>query len=370
MISADTKRIVVKLGTGVLTKGVGALDTARIDGLCREIAELRRRGHEVLLVSSGAVGLGMGRLGLKRRPSKLSVLQLCAAVGQSMLTETWQRGFEPHGVTVAQVLLTRDDVRGRSRHVAIKDLFDEMLGRGIVPIINENDSVSSAEIKFGDNDVLSALVACLIKAQVLVILSTAPGLIDRSGTGKVVPVVDSITPAIAAMAGGTESVTAVGGMVSKIEAARIATRSGVAVVLCSGQDPRVLGGLRAGKAAGTFFVPTAGAMGSKKRWLAFFQQPQGAVVVDSGAAEALRTRGGSLLARGVRECRGEFDVGDVINVLDSAGAAVGRGKAEFSATELASVCGRGRDELRALFPGRRRLEVIHRNSLVMLEAAE
>lgn len=367
MISKDTRRIVIKLGTGVLTKGVGTLDTERIAGLSRRVAELRKLGHEVLLVSSGAVGLGMGRMGLKRRPTRLSTLQLCAAVGQSMLTETWQNAFDPHGVIVAQILLTREDVRSRNRHVAIKNLLDEVLSRGIVPIINENDSVSSAEIKFGDNDVLSALVACLTKAQLLIILSTAPGLIDRRGTGQIVPVVQSITPEIAAMAGGTESVTAVGGMVSKIEAARIATRTGVGVVLCSGENPDVLADLREGRPSGTFFVPRSSSMDSRKRWLAFFQPPAGTVVIDAGAAEALRSKGSSLLARGVRDCRGNFAAGAVVNIVDMEGVAIGRGKVEFSASELLSVRGKGRDELHALYPGRHRFEVVHRDSLVLLE---
>src|SRR3954470_19504320 len=223
---AAPRRLVVKLGTGVLTSGVGQLDTARIESMCAQIARLRAQGTEVIVVSSGAVGLGMGRLGLGKRPKDLSKKQACAAVGQSLLMQTWQRGFEPHGSTVAQVLLTHDDLRVRSRYLGVKETLQQLLVYQTIPIINENDTVSAAEIKFGDNDTLSAMVASLVEAQYLFILSTAPGLIDMKGSGEIVPVVERITPEIEAMAGGTTSETATGGMISKISAAKLATRSG------------------------------------------------------------------------------------------------------------------------------------------------
>src|SRR5258708_29491326 len=223
------KRIVVKLGTGVLTSGIGQLDEQRIAQLCGELSALRHGGTEVIVVSSGAVGLGMGRLGLSKRPKELSRKQACAAVGQSLLMQTWQRGFSPLRLTVAKVLLTHDDLRVRSRYLGVKETLRQLIAYGTIPVINENDTVSAAEIKFGDNDTLSAMVASLVEADYLVILSTAPGLIDMKGSGQVLPVVEKITPEIEAMAGGTTSETAVGGMVSKISAAKLATRAGCGV---------------------------------------------------------------------------------------------------------------------------------------------
>lgn len=200
-------RVVVKLGTGVLTSGVGRLDTGRIAAVCAQLAALRTSGTEVYVVSSGAIGLGMGRLALSRRPVETARKQACAAVGQSLLMETWQAGFAPHGVTVAQVLLTHEDLRARARYLAVRETLAQVIAYGAVPIINENDAVSAAEIKevgrgFGDNDTLSAMVASLVGAQFLLILSTAPGLVDLGGSGRVVPVVERITPEIEAMAGG------------------------------------------------------------------------------------------------------------------------------------------------------------------------
>ena len=183
---AAPRRVVVKLGTGVLTTGIGQLDTARIAAVCAELAALRARGTEVIVVSSGAVGLGMGQLGLVRKPKEVTKKQACAAVGQSLLMQTWQQGFDPHGITVAQVLLTREDLRERDRYLSIKATLDQLVAYNTIPVINENDTVSAAEIdamlKFGDNDTLGAMVASLIEAQYLVILSTAPGLIDMKGT--------------------------------------------------------------------------------------------------------------------------------------------------------------------------------------------
>ncbi|MET0261653.1 MAG: glutamate 5-kinase, partial [Rariglobus sp.] len=234
MKTTAPKRVVIKLGTGVLTSGIGQLNTERIAALAAGVAGLRAAGTEVIVVSSGAVGLGMGRLGLKKKPSDVSKKQACAAIGQSLLMQTWQRGFDPHSLTAAQVLLTHEDLRSRDRHLGVKACLEELIAYGTIPVINENDTVSAAEIKFGDNDTLSAMVASLTGAQHLLILSTAPGLIDMKGTGKIVPVVEKITPEIEAMAGGTTDITATGGMISKITAAKLAVRAGCGVFIASG----------------------------------------------------------------------------------------------------------------------------------------
>jgi glutamate 5-kinase len=232
----QAKRIVIKIGTGVLTSGIGDLNTARIEVLCHQVKVLRDRGIEVILVSSGAVGLGMGKLGLEKRPKELASQQACAAVGQTILVNTWQQGFDPHGLTVAQILLTREDLRAKHRHTAVFNTIERLLANGTVPIVNENDTVSAREIKFGDNDTLSALVASVTNADQLFILSNIPGLIDMQGTGEVVPFVEKMTSNIEAMAQGTTDTTAVGGMISKLSAAKIAHRAGCGVTIGNGQD--------------------------------------------------------------------------------------------------------------------------------------
>lgn len=362
----NTRRVVLKVGTGILTAGIGQLDTARIHAICREVAALRRQGVEVVLVSSGAIALGMGRLGLHKRPADLADLQTCAAVGQARLIQTWQTGFEPAGIHVAQILYTRDDLRGRRRHVAARQMLENVLARGILPIVNENDSISAEEIQFGDNDVLSALVASLTRADALLILSKAPGLIDLEGSGKVVPVVTAFTPEILGMARGTADPTGRGGMVTKLEAARIANQSGSAVFIGSGEDPAILSRLFAGESVGTVFIPNKLPMQARKRWIAFFQKPGGRIIVDAGASEALQTGGKSLLARGLREVRGEFPADAVIEVANTDERPFARGICHFSSSELRAMAGRGREELQALFPDRKRLEVIHRDDLVLL----
>ncbi len=360
------KRVVVKLGTGVLTRGVGQLDEPRIAAVCAQLAALRARGAEVIVVSSGAVGLGMGALGLAKRPAELARKQACAAVGQSLLMQTWQHGFAPHGLTVAQVLLTHEDLRERARHLGVKATLRQLLDYGVIPVINENDTVSAAEIKFGDNDTLSALVASLVEADHLVILSTAPGLIDLKGTKQIVPVVEKITLEIEAMAGGTTSETAVGGMVSKIAAARIATKAGCGVFIAGGAEPDVLEKLFSGRGPGTFFVPSGLPLHAKKRWLAWFQRPAGTIHINAGAAAALRERGTSLLAAGVTGATGEFAAGDVVDIVAPDGAVIARGTSSFTRSEILAIAGKKGDELRALFPGRKHLEVVHRNDLVLL----
>ncbi|HNC22932.1 MAG TPA: glutamate 5-kinase [Opitutaceae bacterium] len=360
------KRVVVKLGTGVLTSGIGELNTARIAAVCADIAALRAQGTEVIVVSSGAVGLGMGRLGLAKRPKVISQKQACAAIGQSLLMQTWQAAFNPHGIAVAQVLLTHDDLRLRSRYLGVRETLRQLIRYGTIPVINENDTVSAAEIKFGDNDTLSALVASLTGAEHLVILSTAPGLVDLRGTRQVVPVVERITPEIEAMAGGTTSETATGGMISKISAAKLATKSGCGVFIASGAEPGILGRLLAGRGPGTFFVPSGLRLEAKKHWLAYFQRPAGTIHVNVCAVPVLREQGRSLLAVGVTGATGEFAAGDIVNLAGPDGAVFARGKAAFASEEIPAIAGKKTEGVAALYPNRKRLEVIHRNDLVLL----
>ena len=365
-LSQSFRRIVVKLGTGILTDEGGGVDRARISSICEEVDDARRRGVDVCVVSSGAVGLGMKCLGFSKRPTDLPTLQSCAAVGQSILTQTWQQCMDPFGHKVAQILLTREDLRGRQRHVAVKDTMERLFALGVVPIVNENDCLSTEEIRFGDNDVLSALVASLIKADLLFILSTAPGLLNLA-TGERIPVVRSITPEIEAMAQGTKSPTAVGGMITKIRAARIANRSGCGVIIGSGTDPRLLNRLAGDDISGTLFLPGEESLTSRKRWLAFFDQPTGWVRVDAGAADALCGRGTSLLARGVIDCGGDFAEGSVVEIRDDAGNIFAHGVTVFSKEELQQAAGLRSEELVQAFPDRRQYEVVHRDELVLLD---
>ena len=360
------RRVVIKLGTGVLTSGIGRLDTARIAGLAAGVAGLRAAGTEVLVVSSGAVGLGMGRLALKKKPADLSKKQACAAIGQSLLMQTWQRGFDPHGLTAAQVLLTHEDMRARDRHLGVKACLEELIAYGTIPVINENDTVSAAEIKFGDNDTLSAMVASLVGAQHLLILSTAPGLIDMQGTGLVIPVVEKITPELEAMAGGTTDITATGGMISKISAAKIALRAGCGVFIASGAEPDIIARLLGGTGPGTFFVPNGIPLDAKKRWLAFFQRPTGNIRINACAVPVLQDKGGSLLAIGITGVTGSFAQGDIVNILDPDGKILARGLATYADHEVKIIAGKTSGELKPLYPARKHLEVVHRDNLVLL----
>ncbi len=360
------KRIVVKFGTGVLTSGIGQLNTGRIAAICSQLAALRAAGAEVIVVSSAAVGLGMGRLGLAKKPRDVSKKQACAAIGQSLLMQYWQRGFDPHGLSVAQVLLTHDDLRLRDRYLGVKDCLRQLIAYGVIPVINENDTVSAAEIKFGDNDTLSAMVASLTGAQYLVILSTAPGLVDMRGTGKIVPVVGKISAEIEAMAGGTTSETATGGMISKLSAAKLAVRAGCGVFIASGAEPDILPRLFAGTGPGTFFVPSGLPMDSRKRWLAYFQRPTGSLHINTCAVPVLRDQGRSLLAVGVTGASGGFSAGDIVNVVAPDGAIIARGETAYGSDEIPLVAGLHSPALRKRYPTRKHLEVIHRDDLAIL----
>src|SRR3989440_6447638 len=281
----NVSRIVVKVGTGVLTDSRKQLDLSQVERLVAQIATQRQAGKQIVLVSSGAVGAGMGALGYDKRPIQLAELQACAAVGQSRLMSTYEKLFSSFNLHVAQVLLTHDDLQHHERHLNARNTLVTLLERGVVPIINENDAVSFTELKFGDNDKLSALVASLLPADLLVILTTVDGVIENFGKAnpKTIPSIEQIDERIERLAGGTESATAVGGMASKIQSAKIAIRSGIPLVIASGKKKNVLAAILSGDDEGTLFVPQPVRLKGRKRWIAFFHHPRGALFVDNGA---------------------------------------------------------------------------------------
>jgi glutamate 5-kinase len=284
--------------------------------------------------------------------------------------QTWQEGFTPHNLNVAQVLLTHDDLRNRERHLGVKATLEALLGYDTIPVINENDTVSATEIQamlnFGDNDTLSALVASLVHAEYLIILSTAPGLIDYKSGGQIVPVVEKITREIEALAGGTKSETAVGGMVSKIAAAKLAGRAGCGVFIASGAEPDVIARLLSGQGPGTFFAPSGLPMEAKKRWLAYFQRPSGTLFVNACAVPVLQEKGRSLLAVGVTHATGEFAAGDIVNVAGPDGTVIARGKTTYTHLQIPEISGKKGEAMATLFPHRKRHEIVHRNDLALL----
>jgi glutamate 5-kinase len=330
----NATRMVLKLGTGVLTDSRKQPDLAQMEQLVAQIAGQHKNGKEIVLVTSGAVGAGMGVLGFDKRPGEIAELQACAAVGQSRLMAIYEKLFSAFSLPVAQVLLTHDDLEHHERHLNARNALVTLLGRGVVPIINENDVVSITELKFGDNDRLSALVASLLPADLLVILTTVDGVIENFGKAnpRTISTIDQIDDRVEKTAGGTDSATAVGGMKSKIEAARIVVRSGIPLVIASGRKKNVLTRILAGEDEGTLFVPQPGRLQGRKRWIAFFHHPKGALFVDQGAKMALREGGKSLLPPGIARCEGDFDEGEVIRICDLDGTEFARGIAARKST--------------------------------------
>jgi glutamate 5-kinase len=326
-----------------------------MEQLVEQIAAQRKAGREIVLVTSGAVGAGMGVLGYEKRPSQLAEMQACAAVGQSRLMAHYGQLFAKHELHVAQVLLTHDDLQHHERHLNARNTLVTLLQRGVTPIINENDAVSFTELKFGDNDRLSALVASLLPADLLIILTTVDGVIENFGKAdpRTIPLIQEIDEKVKALAGGTDSATGVGGMASKIEAARVVIRVGVPLVIASGKKKDGLARILAGEDEGTIFVPQPNKLKGRKRWIAFFHHPRGSLYVDDGARKALRESGKSLLPPGISRSEGSFESGDIVRICDSNGTEFARGIARYSASEI-----NGRKLPRS--------EVVHRDDLVIL----
>ncbi len=363
------RRLVVKVGSGLVTEpGVGA-SPQRIGALAREIAAVRE-GRRVVLVSSGAIATGMARLRLPERPRSIPEKQAAAAVGQSALMERYEAAFARHGIAVGQVLLTAQDIGDRARYLNAKNTLLALLRFEVLPIVNENDTVAVEEIKVGDNDNLSALVASLIDADLLVLLTDVDGLYTDdpavNASARRLDTVDAVTEEIAALARARADGVSVGGMATKLQAARKAAAAGVPMVIASGRAPGVLARVLAGEAEGTYFPPRTARLAARKRWIAFAVPPQGRLAVDAGAFAALTRRGTSLLPAGVVEVEGNFTSGEVVALLGAGGREFARGVVNFDAEELRKIRGARTNEIEARLGYKSFDEVIHRDNLVLL----
>ena len=358
---------VVKVGTNVLADAAGTLDRGRIQSLADQLLRIRASGWKVVLVSSGAIGAGVGQLGLSARPTELPQLQACAAVGQTALMRMYQEALAPHAVLPAQILLTAGDFESRGRYLNVRNTLLTLFEYAALPVINENDTVSVAEIKFGDNDHLAAMVANLMQAPLLVLLTNVDGLYTadpRSDpTAALVPTVENIDAAVSEMAGVTKSSLGTGGMKSKLKAARLATAAGGSVVMANGARDGILDDLFAGEPVGTLFLPQ-GNVSARKRWVGFTVRPRGVVTVDDGAKRAVLDQGKSLLPVGVRGVRGDFGKGDVISVCDTTGTEFARGLSNYTAADAGRIAGLNTEQIAALLGRLLYPELVHRDNLV------
>jgi glutamate 5-kinase len=378
----ESRRVVIKLGTAVLMREDGEPALSRFYSFIEALADLKRAGREVLLVSSGAVGLGAQRLNVTRKPQLLPLKQACAAVGQGRLMALYSDGFERLGVTAAQVLLTEEDFSNRQRYLSLRGTLGKLLELGVLPIINENDTVATAELEsnessphmrvnFGDNDKLSALVASKTEADLLVILTDVAGLYTAEPTSKdaqLIPLVADITPEIDELARGASPSSKVGrgGIRTKIEAARIAARSGCATVIAGGKLPSIIPRIFAGEEVGTLFLPQSGLPG-KRRWIAFATTVKAALVVNAGARRALIEGKASLLAAGVTDVRGAFERGDVVSILDEAEQEFARGIVNYSSDEARRISGQHSARIDELIANRNYDALITRDNIAFLE---
>jgi glutamate 5-kinase len=366
------RRLVVKIGSGLITAPGAGLARSRIDALADEVADIAKQGVDVTVVSSGAVVAGMARLGFRERPRSIPEKQAAAAVGQSALMEHWEAAFARHGRMVAQVLLTQADISARARYLNARNTLLTLLGYGVVPIVNENDTVAVEEIKVGDNDNLSAFVAHLLDADLLVLLTDVDGLYRgdpaRDPGARKLDSVESVTPEIEGLVWEERTRGAIGGMLTKLQAAQKAAAAGVPMVIASGRTPGTLDRLLQGEPVGTYFPARADRLAARKRWIAFAVPPQGRLTVDAGARRALTEAGKSLLPSGVIDVEGEFEAGDVVAVSVAAenGREFARGLVNFNAAELRTIRRAKTRDIEALLGYKSFDEVIHRDNLVLL----
>lgn len=364
---SSARRIVIKIGSSLIAESA-RLRNAWLAAMAADIATLHAAGKEVILVSSGAVALGRPKVGLGAQKLSLEEKQAAAAAGQPLLIQAWQKAFEQHGIHVAQLLLTLEDSEDRRRYLNARATFTTLLSHRLIPIVNENDSVATAELKFGDNDRLAARVSAMLSADCLVLFSDVDGLYDKNpaehADAKHIPLIKALTPEIMAMGGGAASTLSNGGMKTKLEAAQMATAAGCHMVIARGNEKHALQALLGGGTASWFMASTKPQL-ARKDWIAGSVKPRGSVTVDSGAAKALKA-GKSLLPAGVIAVEGQFERGDIIHVYSAEGVALAKGIASYNAKETRRIMGKKSDAVEAILGYAHRDTLIHRDDLVMV----
>ncbi len=377
MLTRDTlptaKRLVVKVGTSTLTDASGRLDRASMDSLARQITDLFREGKEVVLVTSAAISAGMQRMGLKERPSTIPGKQAAAAVGQGILMREYEKLFAGYGQMVGQILMTREDSVKRTRYAHLRNTFNALLEQGIVPIVNENDAVAVEEVKIGDNDTLSAQVASIVDADLLLILSDVDGVYDANpstnATARLLSEIPEITREVEAAAGGAGSSRGTGGMFTKIEAAKVAVSAGICMVIASGGEENVLKRVLRGEPLGTLFLSKESRLQFRKRWLAFGARVKGKIFVDAGCARALKNNS-SLLPAGVVAVEGSFETGSTVSVAEKDGQEIARGLVSYSDEEVRRLKGAKTSDIAAIIGHKAYDEIIHRDNLVLMSGGK
>lgn len=370
-LSGQTDIVVVKIGSSTLVDDHGAIDGAFIAELCDQVVGLRNMGKRVVIVSSGAAAAGMERLGYETRPTDIPSLQACAACGQAALTEVYAAVLREQGIACGQVLLTRRDVVDREGYLNARNTLERLLDLGVVPVVNENDTVSVAEFTFGDNDMLGAIVATLIGADLYVIMSDIDGLYDANPSvnpdARLIPTVERIDEHVMAMAGGAGSAVGTGGMATKLRAARALLAAGIPTVICKGRKPNVLAEVVREEAVGTRFMPPLGSSheSPRKFWIGLAEVPRGTLTLDKGACAAVIKRGASVLPVGVIDTEGTYAVGDVVNVVTPEGTLIGRGIVRYSSDEMVRVRGLKLDVIARFMPEKDGQPAIHRDELLV-----
>lgn len=358
----------VKIGSNLLVSLGRGLNTDLISDLVSQIAQLRHNGYQIVVVSSGAIAAGMDRLQLTRRPKTIAELQAAAAIGQSRLMHVYEQAFEPWGTTVGQVLLTHDDIRDRKRYINGRNTLMTLLALGIVPIVNENDSVVVEEIKVGDNDTLAALVSALVDAHLLVILTDIDGLYtaDPKSGGTLISLVKTVKRDIEDLARGSQTEIGIGGMATKVSAARLAARCAIPTIVASGRSKGVINAILAGDEIGTLFLPENRKLRGKKRWIGATRRCKGVLEVDRGAYGALAEGGKSLLPTGITAVNGDFGRGDMVSCADQDGNEFARGLVNYDARELQQIMGQRSSRIAEILGYKYTDEVIHRDNLVLM----
>ncbi|EIO4104189.1 glutamate 5-kinase [Vibrio vulnificus] len=369
--ASQPKTIVVKLGTSVLTGGTLALDRAHMVELARQCAELKKQGHSVVVVSSGAIAAGREHLGYPALPNAMASKQLLAAVGQSQLIQTWESLFALYGIKIGQMLLTRADLEDRERFLNARDTINALVENGIIPVVNENDAVATSEIKVGDNDNLSALVGILCGADKLLLLTDQKGLYTadprKDPNAELIKEVKVIDDTLRKIAGGSGTTLGTGGMATKLQAADIARRAGIEVIIAAGRGQNVIFDALSPVPQGTRFLPCEEALENRKRWILAGPAASGDIVIDQGAVKAVVEKGGSLLAKGVTKVLGEFSRGEVVRVTDAQGHLVARGIASYSNQDMAKIAGKHSKDIISILGYDYGSEVIHRDDMVVIQ---